>query len=510
MKKNIKNSKFVFAFLLCLCLSLFVACTGISSGSSESEESSTVSGSDSSQSVEEESQDEVSDSNEADASSENFSDERQSEEENASEEESLSEEESSSEDEGQSETESESESQPSQGEGEEDDDDDYQTVLIEEFLSSDTFEQFVMLKGTVTRIVDDIEGEFVLTDGSGQVEIYGLRANKMSKNVGDLSGLGIEVGDTVIISAKLSEERFVNDSYLVCDKTVSEDKIFTVQSASEYVELVDRINSGEVENNIHIHLGADIDMSGIEYHPIEEFRGVFDGNGHTISNITFALEGASLNVTDGNWVDYGITAIGLIGSAYDVTVKDLNIVNAVFDCQTSGEIFAGTLVGYAVGVVIEDCSISVVMNVLIEHQGVQEHNISGVAGVIGYSLGAYTQGVTVNCYIDYTANSYEAFVGAMLGVGNVVIQDCIIELDIKFTGTVYGHTGAIIGMERTPEGIILASIFDSAVRGTVEINNGRGYAWGLVGQGYFYHPTNGDVMEVEEYNEVDVTYIRQK
>ena len=278
-----------------------------------------------------------------------------------------------------------------------------------------------------------------------------------------------------------------------------------VSSANGLKKLINQINDNELSNEVKIQLSADINMQGIDYTPIYEFSGEFDGMGHKISNLQLPLDGASIQLTDGNWVGYTVTSIGFISSAYNATIRNLTLENVSVDLDTDKEIFVGAVVGYAVGVVIEDCSVSSVMKVDVTHANVGVRNISGVAGVVGYSLDAKTENVSVNCEIEYTANSYEAFVGSVLGVGNVRVQDCTITLDISFVGDRYGHTGSVIGMERTPENVILASMYGSTVRGTLYIDNPSGYDWGEVGQGYLYDPETRELLDVEAFNTIDVT-----
>ena len=80
-------------------------------------------------------------------------------------------------------------------------------------------------------------------------------------------------------------------------------------------------------------------------------------------------------------------------------------------------------------------------------------------------------------------------------------------LDISFVGTTYGHTGSLIGMERTPDGVAVTTIHNSKIRGTLYIDNPMGYSWGEVGQGYFYHQ-DLTILNVRQYNDilVEVTY----
>lgn len=278
-----------------------------------------------------------------------------------------------------------------------------------------------------------------------------------------------------------------------------------IYTAEELLDVIAKLNSGEIANDAQIRLKDDIDLEGIDFTPIYEFRGLFDGNEHIISNIVLPLNGATISLTDGNWVGYTVTSIGFFGSAYDATITNLTLENVTANYETNKEIFVGALVGYTEGLIVENCFVNSTFDITVTHESVGVRNISGVAGLIGYSLDAHVENTEIDTTIDYTANSYEAFAASVLGVGNVRVQSCTILLDISFTGDRYGHTGSIIGMERTPENIRLACMYDSIVSGTLNINNPYGYAWGAVGQGYLYDPDTREFLDLEAHNSIDVT-----
>lgn len=278
-----------------------------------------------------------------------------------------------------------------------------------------------------------------------------------------------------------------------------------IYTAEELLDVIAKLNSGEIANDAQIRLKDDIDLEGIDFTPIYEFRGLFDGNEHIISNVVLPLDGATISLTDGNWVGYTVTSIGFFGSAYDAKITNLTLENVTANYDTNKEIFVGALVGYTEGLIVENCFVNSTFDITVTHENVGVRNISGVAGLIGYSLDAHVENTEIDTTIDYTANSYEAFAASVLGVGNVRVQSCTILLDISFVGDVYGHTGSIIGMERTPDEVRLACMYDSIVSGTLNINNPYGYAWGAVGQGYLYDPDTREIVNVDEYNSIDVT-----
>ena len=284
------------------------------------------------------------------------------------------------------------------------------------------------------------------------------------------------------------------------DSSGGQTTMVSVSDALGLMFVIDQINSGEYENDITIRLEDNIDMDGVEFTPIHEFRGTIDGNGKTISNITLTENGASVSVRDGNGSEYNAMAIGFIGKAYGVTVRDLTLDSVMADISTAQNIYIGALAGYADGIVIEDSTIT--SNLALKETG--RAGTTGVAGVIGYSLDALMERVNVDATIDHTAQSGESHTGAILGAGNVRIHNCTIDLAVKFIGqSGAGHAGWLIGREYTDADVDCATLRDSTVTGTFEASDCM-YAWGAVGQGYFYIE-HGEQIDIYEHNaKIDV------
>ena len=94
----------------------------------------------------------------------------------------------------------------------------------------------------------------------------------------------------------------------------------------------------------HFKLMADIDLSGynglggnLQFQPIGGFKGVFDGNGHTVSNLSITT------LTQRN--------IGLFGSVAwshnNTLIKDLGIIDPVINAPNSSDV--GALAGFVSG-----------------------------------------------------------------------------------------------------------------------------------------------------------------
>lgn len=277
----------------------------------------------------------------------------------------------------------------------------------------------------------------------------------------------------------------------------SEDVVKSVSYAEELVALIAQINSGEVANDVTIRLEDNIDMEGLHFTPIYEFRGTIDGNGKKISNIQLTENGSTETVNDGGGGNHECMVLGFISRAYDVTVRDLTLESVTANISTGANIYIGALAGYADGLVVQDCTITSVM-VLTE---TNYQNSTGVSGVIGYSLDALLERVTVDTDVTHTAQSGESHTGAILGAGNVRIHDCTIDLAVTFIGNGgAGHAGWLIGREYTDASVDCATLQGSTVRGTFAASDCM-YTWGAVGQGYLYI-RHGEQIDLEANNKL--------
>ena len=129
--------------------------------------------------------------------------------------------------------------------------------------------------------------------------------------------------------------------------------------------------------------GTDFNIIGTDYD--NPFTGVFDGNGHTISNFTYIS-------TDEN-------RIGLFRYVGGGTakIKHLGLINPNVDAETGW--FAGSLAG--------SLSIGAISNCYVEGGSVSGNDYVG--GLVGFNLGTIT-----NCYSTASVSGY-SFVGGLVG-----------------------------------------------------------------------------------------------
>jgi hypothetical protein len=242
------------------------------------------------------------------------------------------------------------------------------------------------------------------------------------------------------------------------------------------------IGTNKADWTRNFKLFADIDLSGyvgdefniIGYyseHNNKPFTGIFDGNGHTISNFTYdsngvnyigifgyvygeAAEIKNLVLTDPNVNGLNGMYVGsLVGWADGGRITNCNIVSGTI----AGKTYVGGLVGYSYyGTVVADCS--------AECDVYGDSYVGGLAGRIHYETSVS------NCHSEgtVTANHY---VGGLIGycLYETVISQCYSAGSVSATG---GYIGGLLGWNQ--QGDVLSSYSNSSV-------SGDSYVGGLVG-----------------------------
>lgn len=196
-----------------------------------------------------------------------------------------------------------------------------------------------------------------------------------------------------------------------------------------------------VEPHRSYRLVADIDLSGIEWVPIgtysDTYRGIFDGNGHSIRNMMITQRNDHLN--------------GLFAHVSGV-VKNLDILDYSITYTTTFLTYAGGVCGYLSGNIQN-------VNVTGEIDITNSESNSFVGLLVGMSAAKVTQSMTAP---EFVANRIEetsamgsvnvdgdnfTYVGGLVGkVNNTIITKN--EVDVAITGfsqTYRIYAGGLIG-----------------------------------------------------------------
>ena len=147
-----------------------------------------------------------------------------------------------------------------------------------------------------------------------------------------------------------------------------------VATPNQLAALAVLANTGESLGGYTVSVTADLDMAGLEWVPIANFAGIFEGNGHTIANITTAETAG---------------AAGLFAAASG-TIRDVIVADATIRAKDKTTfprkaLCAGALAGEQTGGTIERCVVRGV-SVTGEATGAATGQ-SGVGGLVGNAAG---------------------------------------------------------------------------------------------------------------------------
>ena len=241
-----------------------------------------------------------------------------------------------------------------------------------------------------------------------------------------------------------------------------------------------------MEEGVVMRLDTNIDLTGRVYNNSvvsSSFRGIFDGNGYAIKNLT---------ITD---VNPGVTKIGLF-SSMDVNnseVKDLIIENVfinapdsddvgvvcgissggnnrIRNCYVTGNVIGNSNVGGIMGRcfdgIISDCSFEGIVD-----------GVANIGGIVGFNYRTDITKSYVNCTVGNTGSEY---CGGLCGYNFAAdINYC------KSSGSVIGsmYIGGFCGFNENQSNYVDHYIIDCYSSSSV---NGNNYVGGFCGYNYSY------------------------
>lgn len=228
-----------------------------------------------------------------------------------------------------------------------------------------------------------------------------------------------------IISSNVKSEDLVYYNYKKTDETRFDFYYFTeialIYSLDEFVEFIQRVVDGNA--SLNVKLMVDLDLSSIDWSTIwpanktdVEFRGTFDGNKHTISNMSYSGSG-----------DFGL--FRKVGK--DAVVKNITFENVNINCPSSTNV--GTLAGSVTGA-------ATISNITVKNGTVVGG--SNVGGIVGLSSYPNTMNSSTN-YTNVTGKDYVGgLVGKSNGGGTEVFSSCKNYGEVNASS---GSAGGIIG-----------------------------------------------------------------
>ena len=233
-------------------------------------------------------------------------------------------------------------------------------------------------------------------------------SGKMKPDAGnEYQGLTIDgIGITVVATQDTVENDSVDNQY---DKDATylntdADGNYLISNANELVYFAKTVNvDGETYAGKTVKLTADIDLAGKKWIPVGQtqvssFQGTFDGQGHTIKNMTVNYTGTNSNY-----------ACGLFGWIELHNCAPIVIQNVKFDnANVTGIKYTGVVAGYANGASGAEIKNCVVTNSTVTSNS---KNAGGIIGYMGKGVltGNTVSGCTISAKYDVggIANSVE-------------------------------------------------------------------------------------------------------
>lgn len=213
-------------------------------------------------------------------------------------------------------------------------------------------------------------------------------------------------------NTEFGKPRLLGNALLMADLSGegTEESPYLITSADDLFLMAHNVNSG-VGNTAYYKLTCDIDLGGREWAPIGHytelekdavaFCGIFDGDGHTVSNFKITREDTYY--------------IGLFGQVTGGTIKNVNVDSANIDVNFSSSqtIYVGALVGRMLTRVPD--SLSSITKCNVSNSTIKANNLGSVyAGGIGGSVvsGDYKNASIFIAFSDVTNTDISISSGA--------------------------------------------------------------------------------------------------
>ena len=262
-----------------------------------------------------------------------------------------------------------------------------------------------------------------------------------------------------------------------------------INTADELVEFSNNVNKGTNYLGTAVFLESDIDLSGKTFELIGNnssngFRGTFDGQGHTISNLV---------------INSSSQYVGLFGYSKGTTIK-----NVVMDssCSVTGsyESASGAYIGGIIGYCQPNSNMYVIENVVnmgsVTFKGNasgQSSCLGGITGSISSTSSSHEANIT-NCVnygsVSHAGSSVSLYIGGIIGYSKgastikpIFIQNClnygVLSSNYKvsnaqYIGGIAGRTGTAMLENCVSSGKIISGVttegYDGGIAGNVQLN----------------------------------------
>ena len=293
-----------------------------------------------------------------------------------------------------------------------------------------------------------------------------------------------------------------SNGYPTLDYEYIDSAIITISTAEE----LERLQGQTLV--LSYELNADIDLGGMEWTPVAIFYGTFNGNGYTVSNFKITT---------------GRAYVGLFGYNKGV-IENLGVENFTVNVSYSGNVYAGGLVGYNSGDILNSYAagdVSATGSSSAYAGGLVGYNYAGsilksyatgnvsatssssyayAGGLVGYNT---SSGGITNSYAagEVSATAYGAYAGGLVGRNNSgSITNSYAAGDVSATGSSFAYAGGLVGYNYRGSITNSYATGEVSATSTSTYTSAYAYAGGLVGDN-----DSGSILNSYATGEVSAT-----
>ena len=234
-------------------------------------------------------------------------------------------------------------------------------------------------------------------------------------------------------------------------------------------------------------LTADIDLGDAPWEPMP-FDGVFDGDGHTIYNVTIAQPDPVTAVTvDGNHKEYDTVFAAFFSRCTGAEIDNLTLKNVQIDIETDQNCFAAGLIGFGEDVKVNFVAVSGRIHLRSTNW------MAGISGMLGFGHGqmeypaADVELVIVNMQEGVLC---EQFLGGLTACGYPNIEYGNVKLSGFASVFGYAHHGGLVGMAhyhkgeryQQTKGYLRYNTIDASIKFFEKTKSRRAYCKSEVGE----------------------------